>query len=130
MTEFFIAWALISLTNIHEFFTGPINAIPTVICAVALFGWCLYTELTDAAQVILSRVTKYLFYWTIILVVSTTLIPSKKDAAYIFGIGMGLKVMNNEQVQKLPENALKIINGYMEESINEAKATKTEEVNK
>lgn len=52
----------------------------------------------------------------------TALIPSKKEA---FTIYMIPKIVNNQQIKELPENALKYLNTYFKEEIKEF--TKEEE---
>jgi hypothetical protein len=52
----------------------------------------------------------------IVFVIITALIPSTKTAVAIYVIP---KIANNEQVQKLPDNAVKFLNTKLEAWINE-----------
>ncbi len=57
--------------------------------------------------------TAFIFVMSII---SITFIPSTKEACAIYLIP---KIANNEQMQKLPDNAAKLLNVKMEEWIND-----------
>ena len=59
------------------------------------------------------RPTIYFFF---ISLMGLTFIPSTKEACAIYLIP---KVVNNEEVQKVPNNALKLLNAKLEEWIDE-----------
>jgi len=66
---------------------------------------------------------KTFWMWVKIAVIATvfaslvgTLLPSSKEFAAIYLIP---KIANNEQVQKIPDNALKLLNGNMEQWLSE-----------
>jgi hypothetical protein len=51
-----------------------------------------------------------------LLTMSALLTPTTKEFAVIY---LAPKIINNEQVQKIPDNALKLLNKKMEEYIND-----------
>lgn len=62
------------------------------------------------------KLAKVLTILLIIFVLAATFIPSTKQTAFII---LAPKVINNEEVQKLPQNALQFLNKKMESYIND-----------
>lgn len=122
--EFFIAWAIISLTNINSFFGSTFWGLFLFILVVGSFGLTIHGSdieySNDDKKAAFGKFTGKCIKGAITVIITaficTTIVPSKKDAAYIFGIGLGLKAMNNEQMQKVPDNAARLINAYLEEA--------------
>jgi len=92
-------------------------AIAIIGVAVACFVWMMGMDDWDGEA---GKIVKKI-YKIIIVSVSTALtigsfVPSTKDAVAIYMIP---KIVNNEQIQKLPDNAIKFLNQKMEQWIND-----------
>ena len=58
---------------------------------------------------------KHIFIPALIMTVLGVCIPSTKSCYAIFGVGATLHYINNsEEVQKIPDNAMKAVNRYLE----------------
>jgi hypothetical protein len=60
---------------------------------------------------------------SIVVLLLTVMIPSTKQAAVIYCLP---KIVNNEQVQKIPDNLLKLTNSWINDQITETTETITE----
>lgn len=68
---------------------------------------------------IYTKIKKYLFGFIIALFISSSIqliVPTTKEAAVIYLLP---KIINNEEVQKIPDNIFKLLNTKMEEWTNE-----------
>lgn len=66
---------------------------------------------------------KKFFTAFIVLTSLVVLIPDKKDFYFIIGGSVALSLSQNEEAQKLPNNVLKALNAFLEETV-EAEETK------
>jgi large-conductance mechanosensitive channel len=94
----------LAITSVVHAFIGAIRC-EEMCRADQKEGWRKYRKINIALGIAL-------------LITSTivTFVPSTKTAVAIY---MVPKIVNNEQVQKLPDNAMSLINGKFEEWIND-----------
>jgi uncharacterized membrane protein len=96
-------------------------AVTALICTALFYGmWINTGYLTnDDKNTHWGWYKKWLIslsFLIIALSLLVTFIPTTKEAAAIYLIP---KIANNEQVQKLPDNAMKFLNGKLEEWVSE-----------
>jgi hypothetical protein len=86
----------------------------TIFTVLSIFAWI--PTITDDFVPEIKRFYKLAVVVLIVSLLGFAFIPSTKEAAAIYMIP---KIVNNEQVQKLPDNAMKFLNGKFEEWIND-----------
>ena len=94
-----------------------IVGLSVAVALVSVFAIFLLAMIGDTAQDELFYYKKWIVSLAITLILSVAsacMVPSTKEVVAIYMIP---KVANNEQVQKLPDNAMKFINGKLEEWI-------------
>lgn len=108
------AWDIYWITRLDS-----LNGLMVGIICVSLLGIFMCLVIGDCAHDKLFYFKKNLlslFLITFLCSVVGTFCPSTKEAVAIYMIP---KIVNNEQVQKLPDNAMKFLNGKFEEWIND-----------
>lgn len=107
------------------FFSIVSFIIVAVSCIVAMIkysesqdrDWCnSHRENSNRLFLLWKKVTLISLPIFIISTLLINLIPSTKELAAIYLIP---KIVNNEQVQKIPDNALKLLNGKLEQWIKD-----------
>jgi hypothetical protein len=90
---------------------------------IILFGIGFYRELKDEYELfsVWVGVAATIFFLSLLCTIFT---PSTKEAAAIYLIP---KIANNEQMQKIPDNAAKLLNAKMEQWIDDTLAEKKKE---
>ena len=94
-------------------------AITVIVLFIVGFSYCgdnTSTQEDKKIQRQYRRVAARCVCPLVFLLFLITFIPSTKEACAIYLIP---KIVNNEQVQKVPENALKLLNAKFEEWIDE-----------
>ena len=106
------------LDAIHGFFQGLMVVIG-IFSGAAMLTLLLigFIEECDELKHIGIRVAKYTIPAFFFCVFMYGLIPTTKEFAAIYLIP---KIANNEQVQQIPENALKLLNAKFEEWLKDA----------
>lgn len=126
--EYFILW-LCSICSVLSVTFGWFTAISLVIGVIVFIlklvelnnGYDSVDEL-ECARVFLKYTGGFLKYIILggIFWIMAVSIPSTKDAYAIFGVGATLNYLNNSsEAQKIPDNALKAVNYYLESIIPE-----------
>jgi hypothetical protein len=117
------AWDIYWITRLDSIntFLATIFFIPLGIgCLTLMFYPILKMDVFDGEENKFRKFNKVLFKILpiYILIVGTIfcIFPNTKEAVAIYLIP---KIANNEQVQKLPDNAMKFLNGKLEEWIND-----------
>lgn len=101
------------------------------ICATILFTAMKCTEVFDGHNFGKFNPSKWLnisIFSIFISIISLVFIPSTKEIAFIYLTSKASTyVMNNEELQKIPDNAFKLLNTkmeqYIEETLTETKKT-------
>ena len=114
--EFFLIWLYFFLSNLSVLATigliiiGVCSAIGLIIM---IMPYC--AELDESPAKVIGRLPckKLWVILVITLVVLATAVPNKDQMAWIVGGGVVLKVGQNEEVQKLPENTVKAVNRFL-----------------
>ena len=89
------------------------------IIAISIIGLVIIICFAAEEMNIYPKVKKFLFAFIIMLFVSSSLqiiVPTTKEAAVIYLLP---KMANNEDVQKIPQNAFKLLNTQMEKWLKE-----------
>lgn len=115
------AWDIYLLTRLDGVLTAL--AVLLLISASILGGWALTEMLECSFDEIKKPFIKYLTIWLCVFFFGM-LIPNSKEIAAMYLLP---KVVNNEEVQKPPTNALKLLNGKMEQWIDSQLKIKKEE---
>jgi len=98
------------------------SGIVLIIIFINIFGEDLVEALWKEDSLLITRkIIKIGGLVFILSLLSFILIPSTKEAVAIY---MVPKIANNEQVQKLPDNAMKFLNGKFKEWINDMEGKK------
>lgn len=113
MTEAQIYW-LITLPKIAE----GIGAYMVIIGVVAFFSLGYISLLIEESRDILKKYIKLSVFAVVLGALLTTFIPSTKELVAIYAIP---KVVNNEQVQAIPEKLLELANLKLDDLIQETK---------
>lgn len=111
------SWDIYWLTRLDNIcvFLGVLWVLSLVAVGVALFiGIFGLIEDDDEIKSGIKQVLRYFVPIAIILSIPAIFLPSTKEYAAIWLIP---KVINNEQVQKVPEQALKLLNLKVEQWI-------------
>ena len=113
--EFFLIWLYFFLSNLSVL--AAIGLIIIGVCsAIGLIITLFYcAELGESPAKVIGRLPckKLWAILMITLVVLATAVPNKDQMAWIVGGGVVLKVGQNEEVQKLPENTVKAVNRFL-----------------
>lgn len=122
ITSWDIYW-ITRLDAISGFFVILFCASVVLTGAFLVFSPIIVDECFDDDWAKWRKLTVKLVVTTIILSIPACLVPTTKEAAAIYLIP---KITNNEQVQKLPDNALKFLNGKFEAWIADMEKGKKE----
>ena len=122
--EFFLIYLFTVATKATGLAQGYLIVLAIVVAIAAIFGglavlleeWSKGPELAATAY-------KWLKVPTLIAALIFLLTPSKEDIYFIAGGGLSLMAAQNEEVQKMPINAAKAVNRFLErlEPVKEAK---------
>lgn len=126
--EYFVLWFCSICDGLSTTF-GWFTAICLIIGIILIFlklvemgnGFDSKQE-TETAKIFLKYMGGCLKYFIIggIFWISAVCIPSTNDAYAIFGVGATLNYLNNSaEAKKIPDNALKAVNYYLESIIPE-----------
>jgi len=116
------SWTLYWLTRLDvlKVTFGGIILASSIIGFAALFGYTCCIAGGRETPVGLTTICKRTFYTCLFLlgfsIIGNVFAPSFKEQAFIY---LAPKIVNNEQVKKIPENALKILNTKMEQYLDE-----------
>lgn len=131
--EYFILW-LCSICSALSITFGWFTAISLIIGVIVFILKLIVLNNNDEFDVesieIFLKYTggfiKYIILGGLFWIMAVS-IPSTKDAYAIFGVGATLNYLNNSsEAQKIPDNALKAVNYYLESIVPEKNdSTKT-----
>lgn len=135
MSYWFMYWftRLDAINGVFEILT-IFGAISTLIGVAAVVFLSVYTTNKtvhdyDESMAALKIFKKVLLYAAIPLLIigaaGVTFVPTTKEAAVIYLVP---KIVNNEELQKIPDNFLKLINKKMDSYFNDVLEEKSEEL--
>lgn len=131
MSYWFMYW-FTRLDALNSLFVGI--SIPSIISLI--IGSCFYVGISLVGKIendenlisVGNQIRSLLIYVIMPLLfigaLGSTLIPTTKEAAAIYLVP---KIVNNEELQKIPDNFLKLINEKMESYFNDVLEEKSKE---
>ena len=113
MFEFFVMYLVTVIDNAARLIVF-LGIISVIVGHVVWFMW----GVDDGEFAEGNPVTKYLpglRKFAILALVVVALVPNRSEVYFIVGGGLALKAIQNEEVQALPENVIRGINGFFKE---------------
>lgn len=116
---------IVMLDNIKDLMVGLLGS-GIVLAIFSIFWWCYV--ITEKKKIVAPIIANIIMGMVIIIgAIGVTFIPSTKQAIAIITIP---KIVNNEQIQEMPDNALRLINQKLKEWAEETEILPTDELPK